>query len=268
MKTNWLIICCLWVVTALGAQNKETDYGVCLMDGEKSIGCHENRYYAMHSVMKFPQALYVVEHLRRNGLTLNDSVLVNKAELEPDTWSPMLHDWEGERYFTYAQLLAYSLGQSDNNACDLLFRHCGAPASVEQYIRSIGFPQIHIRLTEREMHRHPDRAIENCCTPGEMARLFEWFYHRLSEHDYYGHLASLMEQSRTGTERVLAVIPRNGRFIHKTGSGFPCSNGTQDRNDAGILLLPDGSHVVIAVFAPASQAESDVAEIARQYLRR
>ena len=41
--------------------------------------------------------------------------------------SPMLKTFENQRTFTYSELLALSLQQSDNNACDILFERCGSP---------------------------------------------------------------------------------------------------------------------------------------------
>ena len=43
----------------------------------------------MHSVMKFPQALYVADYLSRKGVDLDDTIVVDKADLMQDTWSPM-----------------------------------------------------------------------------------------------------------------------------------------------------------------------------------
>jgi beta-lactamase class A len=73
--------------------------------------------------MKFPQALYVADFLIRSNFDLNTEVIVRKDELLQDTWSPMVKAFEGEKAFTYSELLALSLQQSDNNACDILFEH-------------------------------------------------------------------------------------------------------------------------------------------------
>jgi hypothetical protein len=39
-------------------------------------------------------------------------------------------------------------------------------------------------------------------------------------------------------------------------------------NDAGIILMPDGNHVLIAVFTTHSPSEAVIADIARQLLER
>jgi hypothetical protein len=39
-------------------------------------------------------------------------------------------------------------------------------------------------------------------------------------------------------------------------------------NDAGIILMPDGSHIPIAIFTTNSSSEAVIANIARQLLER
>jgi hypothetical protein len=63
------------------------------------IGTNENKPFAMHSVMKFPQALYVADYLSRKGLDLDDTIDVDKADLMQDTWSPMLKSFEKVKVF-------------------------------------------------------------------------------------------------------------------------------------------------------------------------
>ncbi len=65
-------------------------YGASIMNGDLYCGHQEDSAFAMHSVMKFPQALYVADYLHKKGLTLSDSVLVHKDSLDAETWSPML----------------------------------------------------------------------------------------------------------------------------------------------------------------------------------
>ena len=213
-----------------------------MRDGSVS-GINENERFAMHSVMKFPQALYVADYLSRKGLALDDTIVVDKADLMQDTWSPMLKRLEGKMAFSYAELLELSLVQSDNNACELLFKYCGKPQAVEKYIRRLGFPDINIRMTEEQMQKNPAKAIENSSTPAEIVRLFEWFYYSKDDNPYLTFIWEVMANCSTGQKRIPAAIPADARLVHKTGTGFPSSNGVQDMNDAGIILMPDGSHV-------------------------
>ena len=238
-----------------------------MRDGSVS-GINEDVRFAMHSVMKFPQALYVADYLTRKGLGLDDTIVVDKAELMQDTWSPMLKQFEGKKAFSYAELLKLSLGQSDNNACEILFKYCGKPKAVEKYMRKLGFHDIHVRMTEKHMHKNPATAFENSSTPAEMVRLFEWFYHHKDENPCLTFIWKAMADCSTGLKRIPAAIPADARLVHKTGTGFPSPEGMQDMNDAGIILMPDGSRAIIAIFIANSPSEAEIANIARQMLEQ
>ena len=259
------------IITSCWAQkpiSDSTSYGACIMRDGSVSGVNQNERFAMHSVMKFPQALYVADYLSRKGLALDDTIVVDKADLMQDTWSPMLKLFEGEKPFSYAELLELSLGQSDNNASELLFKHCGKPKAVEKYMRKLGFRDIHIRMTEEQMHKNPAKAIENSSTPAEMVRLFEWFYHHKDDNQYLTFIWKAMADCSTGLKRIPAAIPADARIVHKTGTGFPLPEGVQDMNDAGIILMPDGSHVIIAIFTKQSSSEAVIVNIARQLLEQ
>ena len=293
MRMKVTLVCAL-IVSSCWAQisiNDSISYGACIMRNGSIVGINENESFAMHSVMKFPQALYVADYLNRKGVELDDTVVVDKAELMQDTWSPMLKQFGGVtakrlqseaaqeraasrqeqartdvKVFSYAELLRLSLGLSDNNACELLFKFCGKPQAVEGYMRKLGFHDIHVRMTEEQMHKCPAKALENSSTPAEMVRLLEWFCHHKDDNPYLTFVWKAMADCSTGLKRIAAAIPADARIVHKTGTGFPSPEGLQDMNDAGVVLMPDGSCAIIAVFTTRSPSEEVVANIARQML--
>ncbi len=258
----------LVVTSCLAQESGCTSYGACIMYDDSFRGINENERFAMHSVMKFPQALYVADYLSRKRLNLDGTIVVDKADLMQDTWSPMLKLFEGKKAFSYGELLELSLGQSDNNASELLFKHCGKPQAVEKYMRKLGFHDIHVRMTEEQMHKNPAKAIENSSTPAEMVRLFDWFYHHKDDNPYLTFIWQTMADCSTGLKRIPAAIPVGARIVHKTGTGFPLPEGVQDINDAGIILMPDGSRAIVAVFTTKSTSEAEIADIARQLLKQ
>ncbi|SEW29489.1 CDP-alcohol phosphatidyltransferase [Prevotella sp. khp7] len=270
MRKIVTLVCAL-VVTSCWAQeliSDSTSYGACIMRDGSVSGVNQNERFAMHSVMKFPQALYVADYLGRKGLALDDTIVVDKADLMQDTWSPMLKRFEGKGAISYAELLELSLGQSDNNACELLFKYCGKPKIVEKYMRKLGCRDIHVRMTEEQMHKNPAKAIENSSTPAEMVRLFEWFYHHKDNNQYLTFIWKAMADCSTGLKRIPAAIPAGARIVHKTGTGFPSPERVQDMNDAGIILMPDGSYAIIAVFTTHSPSEAVIENIAKQLLEQ
>ena len=58
--------------TEAKGQSPCPSYGASIMNGDLYCGHQENSAFAMHSVMKFPQALYVADYLHKKGLTLSD----------------------------------------------------------------------------------------------------------------------------------------------------------------------------------------------------
>lgn len=265
MKRKLLILIML-LPALLFAQPKTERCGACVLFNDTAVIFNHHESFALHSVMKFPQAIYVADYLNRNGLALTDTIVVDKAKLMQDTWSPMLVMFEGRSAFSYAELLELSLAQSDNNACDILFKHCGKPKVVTKFLHKLGFPNIHIRFTERQLHKNPAKAIENNATPWEMVRLFQWFYNHKDDNQYLTFVWNTMAKCSTGLKRIPAAIPEGATIVHKTGTGFPNGDGTQDMNDAGVIILPDGRCVFIAIFLPNSKSENEIAELAKQML--
>ena len=156
--------------TVANVKNCPSDiYGICLYVDGNSTGIRMDEPFAMHSIMKFPQAIFVAECLKKNSISLHETILVKREELVENTWSPMLKMFDQERDFSYAELLKLSLAQSDNNACDILFKRFGGPCIVEDYLRQKGFTEIHIKWTEREMGINPSRAADNNCTPKDIS---------------------------------------------------------------------------------------------------
>lgn len=240
--------------------------GACLIRGDSCIGINQNQCFPMHSVMKFPQALFVANYLESNGIGLDAEVLVRREDLMTETWSPMLKMVDDETAFSFGELLSLSLQQSDNNACDILFERCGSPMNVENYIKSIGFLGVNIRMTERQMHDNPAFAAENNCTPKAMANLLEWFYFHRDDNRCFRFVWDCMASCHTGEGRIPAAVSKDTIVIHKTGTGFTSPEGTSDMNDVGVVLLPDGRFFILAIFVKDSVSETQLSEIASQLI--
>lgn len=67
--------------TACG-ENEE--YGLCFISSEGTADINGDRFYPMHSIVKFPQALYVSDYMQTNGVSLDSMVVIRKAELMQD----------------------------------------------------------------------------------------------------------------------------------------------------------------------------------------
>ena len=77
-----------------------------------------------------------------------------------------------------------------------------------------------------------------------------------------------MIASTPGPRRLKGRLPAGTVVAHKTGTDGTRNGMTRATNDIGIITLPDGRHVAIAVFvkdstAGAAARESVIAEMAR-----
>lgn len=214
--------------------------------------------YPMASVYKFHQALAVLDSLDRAGLPTTLPVEVRSSDLLPDTWSPLRDARPAGGYaLPVSELLHYSIAQSDNNVCDLLFRFVGGPDRVERYVRGLGLGDTFIAADEATMHRDPAAQYANVVSPLDAVRLLERFRRGELLSPAYGDLlmATLLA-TVTGPDKLKGMLPSEVRVAHKTGSGLRDAQGVVAAdNDMGIVFLPDGRAYSVAVFIADSHAD-------------
>jgi len=69
-----------------------------------------------------------------------------------------------------------------------------------------------------------------------------------------------MTNSHPGPDRIKRGVPDGTEVAHKTGTG-PSANGlTSTVNDVGIVQLPDGRHLVMAILISDAEAKLEVSE--------
>lgn len=236
-------------------------------DGDTLVVNNAHRYPTM-SVYKFHQALALLDSLDRAGLPLTTRIPVLRSDLLSDTWSPLRDARpEGGYELTAAELLDYSVAQSDNNVCDLLFRFLGGPKTVNRYVARLGVGRTAIVADEETMHRRPDNQYLNWTTPLAAVRLLERFRRgELLSAEYGDFLLETMFGTTTGPDKLRGLLPADVDVAHKTGSAFRDAQGVMVAdNDIGIVRLPDGRSYSIAVFVMDSREDdrTNAAVIAR-----
>lgn len=282
MKRLFLLCGCLAAALSLSARAESLEravraltdsvratVGVAVVfdDGDTLVVNNAHRYPTM-SVYKFHQALALLDRLASRGLPLTTRIPVLESDLLPDTWSPLREARpEGGYELTAAELLTYSVAQSDNNVCDLLFRFLGGPEAVNRYIARLGIGETVIVADEDTMHRHTDNQYLNWTTPLAAVRLLERFRRgELLPAEYGDFLLETMFATTTGPDKLRGLLPPGVAVAHKTGSAFRDAQGVMVAdNDIGIVRLPDGRSYSIAVFVMDSREDdrTNAAVIAR-----
>src|SRR3954469_3510023 len=74
-------------------------------------------------------------------------------------------------------------------------------------------------------------------------------------------LLKYMTESKPGAKRLKGLLPAGTVVAHKTGtSGTDDKGMTAATNDIGIITLPNGKHVAIAVFVSDSPTDEETRE--------
>lgn len=255
--------------------------------------------FPMASTIKVPLALAILELVQQGALSLTQLVPVDPLEMNPS--API-----GEEFLhpgvalSVLNLLEPMITRSDNTATDVLFRLAGGPAAVAAYLARLGVtgitpsrsvrdllivlygldpgPATSLRdalraLSPAELAAAKSRAQSanpayaadprDQATPAGMVELLA----RLALADGIAPASSelllaIMSRTTTGIRRIAGRLPPGVTVADKTGSAA----GTT--NDVGILTLPGGARVAMAVYVknsrlPPAEREAMIAEVAR-----
>lgn len=247
----------------LEGKNTVTGVAVCTIGSTDTVSVNGSAHLPMQSVFKFHVALAVLDRVDAGVLALDQKIHLTKADLLPDTWSPIRDKYpNAEVSLTIGQLIEYTVAQSDNNGCDILLRLIGGTQATEGYLHRIGSTDVEIKASEEQMHAQWDVQYQNWTTPKSAVWLLSQFCagKTLSAHSR-DFLYGIMESTATGTKRLKGLLPTGTVVAHKTGSSDTNSAGiTAATNDIGIVTLPDGSAYAIAVFVSDSSEDNTTNE--------
>jgi len=247
--------------------------GVSVIGIEKTdtMSFNGNKKFPMQSVYKFPLALAVLHQVDKGKFSLKQLITLKKEDLLPNTWSPLRDKYPGGNVkITLDELIAVTVSRSDNNGCDILFRLIGGPKIVNKYIHDLGIKEIAITTTEAEMHKDWEAQYSNWCSPRAMGKLLSMFYNgKILSKESTKYLYEVMVKTTTASKKLKGLLPEGTIVAHKSGlSGSNEKGILAASNDVGIITLPNGSHVIIAVFVSNSTADESscdtvIAEIAK-----
>ena len=242
---------------------------VMLIETGETTGILAGEKFPMQSVFKLPIAVTILHRVDQGKISLEQKIRVKKSDFVPAGQGSAIRDQhpEGNFEISVRELLHSMLDVSDGTACDLLLRLAGGPAAVTKYIHSLGVNEMEVAISQKEMKAaNRDR---NWATPSGTLQLLRIL--QLGTPISQGNrdlLLQFMAESRTGPQRIKGLLPPGTIVSHKTGSSGAADGITAATNDVGIVTLPDGRHLAIAVYVTRSKAgeavsEHVIAEIAR-----
>ena len=246
----------------LSGKRAKVGVAISSLDLKDTLSVNGNDRFVMQSVFKFHIALAIMNLVEEGKLSLSQEVFITKAELMPDTWSPLRDKYpEGNVKVTLDEILRFTVAQSDNNGCDILLKLLGGTSRVNDFIHSIGINDVSISKTEEDMHKGVEAQFANWTTPIAASMLLDKFTYTYSQNKSLSHLWKIMTETTTGPKRLKGLLPEGTVVAHKTGSSDTNDEGmTYAVNDIGIVVLPDGRKYSIAVFVTNSYEKYEDSE--------
>ena len=243
---------------------KKADVGVSIfgIEDKDTLSIHGNQHYPMQSVFKFHIAIVVLDEIDKGNLSLAQKITIRKSDMKADTWSPIKKKYPEGVELTLADIIRYTVSESDNFGCDLLLKLVGGPAKVNGYFVTRNFTDISIQANEEEMHKDWNVQFTNWTTPNAAVNLLKIFYDKkILSPESNDFLMKTMIDTSTGIKRLKGQLPAFTTVAHKTGSsGVNVKGVTAAVNDIGIITLPNGKHVVISIFVSNSYENEETNE--------
>lgn len=255
------------------------------------------------SVVKLPVALAVLDGVDHGRWSLTTPVTLLAQDMHPRGWLGDRYPRGGGPVEVH-RLLVLMLTRSDNSAADAMMRLVGGPLAVTAWLESRGIHDLRVDRTERGLgndwyglapgadtmgsaeeiralraqvsdavHDSAARAMmldpRDTGTPEACVTVLErlWRGDLLSA-AMTDTLKSILARCKTAPERMPALLPRGTPVARKTGTGGMWNGVTVAINDVGVMRLPNGEDVAIAVLVgeprgPVVRAERLIARVAR-----
>ncbi|KGO91398.1 class A beta-lactamase, subclass A2 [Flavobacterium subsaxonicum] len=261
-------------------KNKKATVGVSIIGNNvnDTVNINPSKHFPLQSVFKFHIAIAVLSEVDKGNLQLDQKIVVDKKDLLKDTWSPMRDQYPDGATLSLAQILEYTLIQSDNNGCDILLRLLNGPKFVEDYFIKNNFTDIAIKATEEDMHKDWETQFSNWTTPKSASDVLIAYYNNpeLLSKGSYDFLWTTMKATQVGAKRIKGQLPSTTIVAHRTGTSGSYKGITAAVNDIGVILLPNGKHFYISVFVSNSKEDektnekiiSDIAKAAYNYFNK
>lgn len=236
---------------------------VTFIEDADTLSVNGHKMLPMLSVYKLPIAMCVLNNVDKGGLTLNTPINISNEDMHQNTWSPLRNKLNGaDTSIQLSEIIQYNLIQSDNNCCDILLKAIGGVKTVQAYLKQIGLPNIEVNNTEWEIFQSPNLIYSNKATPSDITSLLNKLYNqKLFSDSCFNFLWKTLSDCSTGNNRIRGRLPKETEVAHKTGTSFTTKEGiTPAINDVGIITLPNGKHVAVAIFVSESRENRETNE--------
>jgi beta-lactamase class A len=217
--------------------------------------------FPMQSVYKLPIAMAVLKRIDDKQLSFDQKVRVDPKDFVSRREFTIATKYPQGADISIRELLDYMISESDGTACDALMRLLGGPEVVTKFLRDIGVHNISVATYESDMFKEPSVSFQNWSTPNAMIQILKLLQSgKVLSDERRDILLSLMIKSRPGPRRIKGLLPPDTTVAHKTGTSGTIKGTTTATNDVGLITLPNGQHLAIAVFVSTTTSDEKTRE--------
>jgi beta-lactamase class A len=235
--------------------------------------------------------------VQEGRISLDEEVEIPRYDVWPGV-SVVAERWPKQRRFRLDELLEWMVAKSDNTAVQTLFRIGGGPITMAARFRQWQIAGVRLDRSERQcaleaagvqhvppvsrwtpgMSDHLTAAIppaerlaamrrfladpRDTGTPsGTVQLLKKLFAGELLSAKLTARLVEILKTTTTGSARIKGLLPAGTVVAHKTGTTGTVVDFNGSTNDAGVILLPDGGQLAIAVYVKGSTRDQAAREL-------
>ncbi len=228
-----------------------------LLETGETAGLNARERLPMQSVYKLPIGMAVLHQVDQGVLKLDQMIQVSTNDFVPPSGYSFIRDEHPAGVdMSVRDLLRAMVSGSDGTACDVFLRLLGGAPQVQNYLRSLDITNVTVATTEREMQSDEMVQYRNWAFPEAMVAVLRHLYvgKDLSESSR-ALLLQWMTETTVFPGRIKGLLPAGTVVAHKTGSSRTVNGLARTTNDVGLITLPNGQHLAIAVFVSDSTVD-------------
>ena len=263
--------------------NYQAKVGIAIHNNDftDSLIMNGDHQYPLQSTYKFHLAIAILDQVDKGKLSLDQPVDISKATVTTDLYSPIKDKFPNGTTLPLSEILRYTVAESDNVGCDIMFGLLGGTEPVQKYFEDRGYTEQSIKTTEEEQQSNWDIQFQNWTRVAQANRiLFDYYTNtkKLLSDSSHKFLWDTMRSTSTGKNRLKGLLPQGTVVAHKTGySGVHKTTGIIAAvNDIGVVKLPDGQVFYISVYVTDSKETepnsakiiAEVSKAAYDFLRK
>lgn len=232
----------------------------------KSISYRANERFAMCSTFKLFLAALILQEIDKGKLKLEQEIPIKDTGLR--FYSDVAKEAAKKGKISIYEAVKAIIVNSDNVTTNALLPYIGGPVGFTKWINNIGDNITNLTLDEPGMSLVLPNTIENTTSPlafaDDIKKILEPNFLSEKSHKL---LIQLMIECETGKKRLIAGLPKDWKFGHKTGTGMDKKMANQ-YNDIGIIWPKNKPAHIITCFYQADKYYDEMRAIDELVLQK